>query len=235
MINGALAFFAGVRLLFSRHELRPLLWRMIGLLLLFMLILSASVFAMVDYLAALWIPEGDTWYWQVVAWLVWLLSLFLALVTAAAAYVLLGSAAVAPWLDQLAARTEVIVSGGELAPSSSSWGALVWQSLSNSLRPLSMLMVWGAGALIFFWLPPLAAAIWSYAGIRFLMFELIDTPASRRDWNYKTRKYKLDQERWFYLGFSGVAALLLIVPVVNLIVIPAAVVALTVKLLKPYS
>ena len=226
MIQGALAFLAGLKLLFSRGELRSLLWRMIGLLLLFMLLFATAAFWAVDYLAGEWLPQGDAWYWQLLSGVIWLLALLLALISGAIAYVTLGSAAVAPWLDELAGRTEMI-SGVQVRPTSQPWLTLVMQSLSNSLRPLLGLLLWGGAALLFFWLPPVATAIWSYGCVRFLMFELIDTPASRRDWDFATRKQRLQERRWFYFGFAGLAALLLMVPIVNLTVIPAAVVGLS--------
>ncbi|ATX82082.1 CysZ protein [Mariprofundus ferrinatatus] len=226
MIKGVLAFMAGLKLLFARSELRSILMRMAGLLLLFMVLLSGAAFCMVDYVATLWIPEGEAWYWQVVSWFAWLLALLLALFTAAISFVMFGSAAVAPWLDELAARTEA-VAGKPLQPASAAWPAMVLQSLVHSIRPLLGLLAWGVIALLFFWLPPLATAIWGYAGIRFLMFELIDTPASRRNWSFADRKSRLDESRWFYVGFSGVAALMLLVPIVNLTVIPAAVAGLS--------
>jgi len=226
MIKGALAFLAGLKLLFARQELRSLLWRMLGLLFVFMLLLSTAAYWTVGYLAELWVPQGDAWYWQLVGWFIWLLALLLALISGVIAYVTLGSAAVAPWLDELAGRTEMLT-GAQLRPVSLPWSMLVLQSLSNSLRPLMELLVWGGVALLFFWLPPVATAIWSYGCVRFLMFELIDTPASRREWGFSSRKQQLSENRWFYLGFAGLAALLLMVPVLNLVVIPAAVVGLT--------
>jgi CysZ protein len=81
-------------------------------------------------------------------------------------------------------------------------------------------------------LPPLATAIWIYGGIRFLSFELMDTAASRRGWNFARRKQTLNDKRWFYLGFSGLATILLIIPVLNLFVIPAAVVGLSQYMIK---
>lgn len=226
MIKGVLAFLAGLKLLFERNELRALFWRMLALLVLFMMLLSTAAYWGVDYLASMWIPQGDAWYWQVLAWFIWLLALLLALISGAIAYVTLGSAAVAPWLDELAERSEMI-NGEPVRTSSVGWMTLVLQSLSNSLRPLLGLLFWGVAALLFFWLPPVATAIWSYGCVRFLMFELIDTPASRRSWDFAERKQQLHDKRWYYLGFAGIAALMLMVPVVNLAVIPAAVVGLS--------
>jgi len=231
MIQGAMIFLQGLKELLARAELRSVLWRMIGLLFVLMVVLTGGVFWLVDYVANLWIPEGDAWYWQVISWLVWILAFVLAVLCAVFSFVTLGSAAAAPWLDLLARRTEQRA-GSELEEQDSGWATLVLQSLANSVRPLFGLLVWGVAALFFFWLPPVATALWAYGGIRFLSYELIDTPASRRNWGFTSRKQHLNDRRWFYFGFSGLALLLLMVPIVNLLVIPAAVVGLSHNLSK---
>jgi len=226
MINGALTLLSGMRLLLSRAELRAVLWRMLALLLVLMLVLGTGVFWLLDYVAGLWIPQGDAWYWQALGWLVWGLAFLLAVVCGIVSFVTLGSAVSAPWLDLLAMRTEAM-SGQALNEPDSAWLPMMMQSLANSVRPLLGLLLWAVVALLFFWLPPLATAIWTYGAVRFLSFELIDTAASRRGWDYEERKTKLAEKRWFYFGFAGLATLLMIVPVVNLLVIPAAVVGLS--------
>lgn len=224
MIGGALAFLAGLRQLFARAELRAVLWRMIALLFLVMLAISTSVFWLADYVTGLWLPEGDGLFWQLLGWLAWLLAVILALVSGIVAFVVFGSAATAPWLDLLAARA------GGTKESDATWLAQSLHSLANAIRPFFELLLWAAMALFCFWLPPLATGIWIYGGIRFLSFELLDISASRRAWDYSRRKRALDEGRWFYLGFSGLAALLIAVPLLNLFVIPAAVVGLELHL-----
>jgi len=226
MIKGALTLLSGMRLLLARTELRAVLWRMLALLLVLMLALGTGVFWLLDYVAGIWIPEGDAWYWQILAGVVWGLAFLLAAVCGIVSFVLLGSAVSSPWLDLLAVRTEALA-GYESVEQESAFLPMIMQSLANSVRPLLGLMLWGAVALLFFWLPPLATAIWTYGAIRFLSFELIDTPASRRSWGYTERKRRLVEKRWFYLGFAGLATLLMMVPIINLLVIPAAVVALS--------
>jgi len=223
MITGMLALLSGVRLLLGHTALRAILWRMLALLLVLMVVLSSATFWLIDYVSALWIPAGDAWYWQVLSWLSGVLAFILAMLCGAVSFVMLGSAVSAPWLDDLAVRTEAIF-GNHAATQTQGWTALVLQSLSNSIRPLAGLIPWGIAALLFFWVPPLATAIWTCGAVRFLSFELIDTTASRRGWNYRVRKKSIADNAWFYAGFSGLAMLMMMIPVLNLLVIPAAVV-----------
>ncbi|WP_018293590.1 EI24 domain-containing protein [Mariprofundus ferrooxydans] len=226
MISGALSLLAGLRLLFMTGELRSVLWRMLGLLVILMLATTIASFWLLDYMATLWIPQGDAWYWQLLSAIAWLLAFILSLISGAIAYVALGSAAVAPWLDTLAMRAERM-HGIERGESGSGWVAQVGASLANSVRPLLGLLAWGILALALIWIAPLATAIWTWAGIRFLAYELMDTSASRQGWNFSRRQQEQKERRWFYVGFAGIAMLLLLLPIVNLFVIPAAVVALS--------
>jgi len=228
MVAGVASFIAGLRLLFATEELRSVLWRMLALLVVLMLGTTLASFWLLDYMASLWLPQGDAWYWQLLSGIFWILALMLSMISGALAYIALGSAAVAPWLDMLAMRTERM-HGIDVMESKTGWLAQIGTSLANSVRPLIGLLAWGALALALIWLPPLATAIWTWAGIRFLAYELMDTSASRQGWDFSRRQQDMKQRRWFYFGFGGIAMLLLLVPVVNLFVIPAAVVALSLE------
>jgi len=225
MIEGALSLITGMRMLIARRALRAVFWRILALLFVLMLILTGGVFWLAEYLAQMWLPSGDAWYWHILSWAVWLLSTILALLVGAVGFTALGSIAAAPWLDELAVRTEGLNAFRD------PWRQQLMHSLVNSIRPLSGLLLWGCVALALFFIPLIgqvaATVVWGYASIRFLNYELMDTVASRRGWNFKRRKQELAQHRFFYIGFGGVALGLMLVPVLNLLVLPAAVVGLS--------
>jgi len=230
MMQGALKLLAGLRLMLVTETLRAVLWRMLGLLVILMVVLMLSVFSLADYVAHLWLPDGDAWYWVLLSWLVWGLAILLAALSGIVGFTVLGSAAIAPWLDVLAVRTETL-QGVISKESSSAWGQQCLVSLVNSLRPLLGLLLWGCMALLVFWIPVfgqiLGTVIWTYAGVRFLCFELMDTTASRKNMDFSQRKSDISGRKFFWLGFGGLAMLMLLVPILNLLVIPAAVVALS--------
>ncbi len=232
MFEGVVTFFQGFIMLLSQASLRAVLWRMLGLLLFLMLLLMGGVFYLADYLAALWLPVGEEWYWQIVAWLAWTLAVSLSLISGVVGFTALGTAAIAPWLDTLATRTEEIL-GKTSVENESSWISQSLGSLANSIRPLFGLLLLGSVALLFLLIPVIGAfiatVIWAYAGIRFLNFELFDTQASRAGLTFSERKEEMAEKPWFWLGFGGIALLLMMLPLFNLLVIPAAVVALARK------
>jgi len=230
MLQGALKLLAGLRLMLVTDTLRAVLWRMLGLLAVLMIALMVMVFSLADYVAHLWLPDGDAWYWVLLSWLVWVLAILLAALSGVLSFTILGSAAIAPWLDVLVVRTESL-QGHSSKENTSAWWQQCLTSLANSLRPLLGLLVWGGAALAVFWIPVvgqiLATVIWTYAGVRFLCFELMDTTASRKGMNFSQCKIAINERRFFWLGFGGLAMLMLLVPLLNLLVIPAAVVALS--------
>ena len=228
MIEGISTFFSGLIMLFGKAELRAVLWRMLGLLAGLMLVLMLGVFFFADYLASLWIPEGDTLFWVVVGYIASILAGLLSVVVGAVAFVALASAAAAPWLDTLAYRTEKIM-GFATVENDASWANQALAAAINSIRPLFGLLLWGLLALVFFWFPPLMTLIWTYGSIQFLNYELFDTQASRKDLKFKARKQNMKEHRWFWLGFGGISLLLMAVPILNIFVLPAAVVALAKK------
>ncbi|MDX8384153.1 MAG: EI24 domain-containing protein [Ghiorsea sp.] len=226
MFKGIATFISGLSFLLSQASLRSILWKMLGLLTALMLTLMLGVYFLADYLTQLWLPQDDAWYWQALAWCAWLLAIILSLVAGLAGFAALGSAAVAPWLDDLATCTEQLLDQPSSSTQNGSWLKQSIGSLINSTLPLAGLLGYGMIALFFFWLPPLAAVIWLYASVRFLNFELFDTQASRAGLSFQQRKANIAQQQWFWLGFGGLAMLLMLIPFLNLLVIPAAVVAL---------
>ncbi len=227
MIHGISCFIAGLRALLLEAPLRAVLWRMLAVLMLLMLICSASVFFLAGVLIAHYVPEATTWYGELLRGLAWLIASLLALVIGVLTYATLASIALSPWLDDLAARAE----SPPQQPANVSWQQSIKQSLVHATMPLLHLLPFGLAALPCLLIPvigvPLATAVWMYGGLRFLAFELMDTPATRRNLVWKQRQQQLLDHRFFYIGLAGVASLMLMIPLVNILVIPAAVVGLS--------
>lgn len=229
MFRGAWALVKGFHLILSREELRSLLWRMILLLLVLFSVLTYGVFELAAAIGERFIPTGDAWYIDFLAWLLSFFAMILALGIGIVSFVTLGAIAVAPWLDQLYVRVGRI-NGVELEQAVLPWWKSIANSLWNSVMPLATFIPLAALAALFLLVPIygtiVASLIWGYAGVKLLSFEFMDTPASFQNWKWPERKAQLDENKWYYMGFSGLAMFLLIVPGLNLLVLPAAVVAL---------
>ncbi|MDX8412363.1 MAG: EI24 domain-containing protein [Mariprofundaceae bacterium] len=229
MIRGAMALLDGFRLLLGQAELRALLWRMLALQIVLAVLVVAGSLPFLHWLIVAYVPQADAWYWQALAWMAELFAWLLALALAVVAFVTLGSIAAAPWLDMLCLRVEKI-HGGEVANMDQPGWKAVLISVGNAGMPLLQFLPWAAMSLLLLLIPvvgvALASVAWGYAGIRLLSFEFMDAPASRRGWKWLQRKGEFAQNKWFHIGFTSAATLLLVVPVVNLLVLPAAVAGL---------
>jgi len=203
---------------------------MLGLLLVTMLLVAGGVFWLAESLAQQWVPASDAWYWQLLGILAWLVALMLSLFAGTIAYVTLGSVAVAPWLDLLAERAAKL-HGVESKPSDQGWFAVCAQSLSNALRPLLALLIAGAVALLLWWIPVVgqlaATMIWGLASLRYLCLSLMDTQATRTGLDYRARVAIWQAHRGYWLAFGTVAMVILMIPLLNLLLLPAAVVGLS--------
>lgn len=230
MFQGALKLLSGFHLLLTTASLRSVLWRMLGLLTALMALLLVGVFFLSDMMMQAWLPDGQTWYWMLLSWMVWTVSILLAVLTGIVGFAAVASAAVAPWLDILAVRTEQM-HGIHRPENADAWWKQCSTALIHSIRPISILILWGMLAVLLSLIPVLgqiaAAAVWMYASIHFLCFELMDTTATRQGWSFSQRKAQLKEHRLFWLSFGGLAMLLMTIPLLNLLVIPAAVVALS--------
>lgn len=229
MFRGAWALVKGFHLILSRQELRSVLWRMLLLLLALFILLTIGVFELSSAIGERFIPTGDAWYIDFLAWLLSFFAMILALGIGIVSFVTLGSIAAAPWLDQLYVRIGRI-NGVELEQAVLPWWKSVANSLWNSVMPLATFIPLAVLAAIFLLVPIYgtiaATLIWGFAGLKLLSFEFMDTPASFQGWKWSERKAQLDENKWYYMGFSGLAMFLLIIPGLNLFVLPAAVVAL---------
>lgn len=229
MFKGAWALVKGLHLLVSRAELRAVLWRMILLLLILFVGLTYGVFELSTAIAERFIPTGDAWYIDFLAWLLSFFAMILALGVGIVSFVTLGAIAVAPWLDELYVRVGRL-NGMELEQRVQPWWKSVANSLWNSVMPLATFIPLAALAVLFLLVPIYgtiaASLIWGYAGLKLLSFEFMDTPATFSGWKWPERKSQVEDNKWYYMGFSGLAMLLLVVPGLNLFVLPAAVVGL---------
>ena len=230
MIQGAFQFLSGCKTLLLTPELRSILWRMLALLFALMMILLGVVFVLFDQMLLQWLPQDDAWYWMMLSWVIWVAALLISALVGITGFTIVASAAVAPWLDVLATRTERL-HGIQRPENPESWGKQSLAALGHAIRPVSILMLWGMVALFLMFIPiigPIAAGlVWLYASIIFLCFELMDTYATRQGMSYAQRKQSIERHRGFWLGFGGMCMLWMSIPFLNILVIPAAVVALS--------
>lgn len=224
MFKGSLLILQGIRALLQQTKLRQVLRNMYLTLLLLSSVLMLCVFYATQWLAALWLPLGEAWWWQILTLFVWLGSFIISAALAMLSYIVLSGVITSPALDQLASLLD------QHETSSQSSLTQIRQSFQSTLQPLVVFATWGSIALLCLLVPIigpfLATFFWFYACTYVLTLELIDVPCSRRNLSVAQRKQLLKKHRFFYLGFGLTAMCLMLIPLVNILVLPGAIVGL---------
>lgn len=176
-----------------------------------------------------YLPE-DGW----LAWLRWLIWPLLALTGALITFYTFTSVAnliAAPFNGLLAERTEILLTGQ--APAAPGGGALhdLIPSMLSELRKINY-FIWRALPLLILFVIPLvnlaAPILWLLFGAWFLTLEYADYPMGNSGMKFRDELASLRRMRLTGLGFGGMTTALMAVPVVNFLVMPAAVIGATV-------
>ncbi|HLT04914.1 MAG TPA: sulfate transporter CysZ [Pseudomonas sp.] len=182
----------------------------------------------VDY----FMPSLPDWL-AFLEYLLWPLFVVLVLVIVFFTFTLLANLIAAPFNGLLAEKVEVVVRGEDPFPAFS-WGelgAMVPRTLVRELRKLAYLLPRVLGLVILSLIPGLnllAAPLWLLFGIWMMAVEYIDYPADNNRLDWDSMLNWLRARRWKSLSFGGTAYLALLIPGLNLLMMPAAVAGATV-------
>jgi len=224
MFQGVFSLLQGMKVLLQTHHLRTVVIQMFTCLLLLSMLVFVAVVYFTAWIASFWLPTGEAWWWSIVGALVWCVSFVFAASWGGVMYVIFSGMVTGSSLDKLAAYFD------QEPVSDLLWLAQLKQSAVNTTKPLLMLVGWGSISLMLFFIPFvgvwLAGVTWFYGCMRFLSFELIDVPCSRRQMGYKERKELMIQHCSYYSGFGLAAMGLMMIPIVNMLIHPSAVVGL---------
>ncbi|MHB8403923.1 MAG: sulfate transporter CysZ [Gammaproteobacteria bacterium] len=229
--GGARCLFRGFGFLLrpgvKRHVIIPLL-------------INIGLFACAIALAA---ARFGTWlhHWTagMPAWLIWLASLlwlifaFSAMVVLFYAFTLVANLLAAPFNSFLAARVEALVTGQQPDSGRSLVGDILI-SLRDELRRI-LYILWralliGVLGLLLLFVPLfsiLTPLLWFVFTAWMLAMQYSDYPLSNHGVNFTAQRPLLTRQRNRLFGFGAATALCTLIPVVNFIIMPAAVAGAT--------
>jgi len=232
---GASCLLRGLRLLAApglrRFVLLPLLINIVVFSLL--IVLAAGWF---DGLVAQFLPQLPEW----LAWLGWLLWLLFALTAALLlffTFTLVANLIGAPFNGLLAEAVERRETGRR-ASGDEGLGAALKQApgaLVDELRKLAWFALRAAPLLLLFLIPGLnllAPLLWILFSAWILLMEYADYPLGNHGLSFADQRRLLARHRLTGLGFGGSVLLATIVPLLNLVVMPAAVIGATLLYLE---
>lgn len=181
----------------------------------------------------------DAWLAGLPGWLAWLETLlwWLGLITVSLVFcyffTFLATFVAGPFNGLLSAKVEQLVTGAQPDSNMTLAGEMAdgvigtAQMLSFSLTRAALL---GILSLILIFLPPLnivIPALWFVFGAFTLAFEYLDAPMGNRGMKFRSKLAHLRARRWRHIGFGSVVTLVTAIPLINLVVMPAAVAGAT--------
>ncbi|MDI6527103.1 sulfate transporter CysZ [Pseudomonas otitidis] len=165
-------------------------------------------------------------------YLIWPLFVALVVLLVFFTFTMIANIIAAPFNGFLAEKVEVVVRGQDDFPPFS-WAelvAMVPRTIGRELRKLGYFLPRAAGLLILSFIPVVnlvSTPLWFVFGIWMMAVQYIDYPADNHKLGWNEMLAWLREKRWQSLGFGGSVYLALLIPFVNIVMMPAAVAGAT--------
>jgi CysZ protein len=229
-LSGAHYLFEGLKLL-----LRPGLRRFVLLPLGINTLLFAALISFALRQFSIWVqalmPSLPSWL-SFLEYLLWPLFVVVVLLMVFFTFTLLANMIAAPFNGFLAEKVEVVVRGEDNCPPFR-WAelmAMVPRTLRRERRKLAYFLPRAIGLLVLSFIPVInmvTAPLWLLFGVWMMAIQYIDFPADNNKVSWDDMLAWIRAKRWQSLGFGGITYLALLVPGVNLLMMPAAVAGAT--------
>jgi CysZ protein len=161
-----------------------------------------------------------------IRYLLWPLFVLLLLVVSAWTFTIIGNLIASPFAGLLAEKTEALLTG-QVSAASFDWKtipAIAIRSLAREASKLVYYLGWAIIMLIVsFMVSPIAPLLWFAFGAWMMAIQYIDYPFDNHQRSFAELKRWLSQNRMTALGFGAAVLAASVIPLVNLVVIPAAI------------
>ena len=229
-LSGSQYLSAGLKLVLSPGLRLFVLLPLTINLILFVALIGFAVRQFSGWLASL-MGSLPSWL-SFLDFLLWPLFVVLLLLMVFFTFTLLANIIAAPFNGFLAEKVEVVVRGEDTFPPFS-WNellAMVPRTLKRELRKLSYFLPRAIGLLILSLIPGLnliATPLWLLFGVWMMAVQYIDYPCDNNKVSWDDMLAWLRAKRWQSLGFGGITYVALLIPFVNILMMPAAVAGAT--------
>jgi CysZ protein len=175
-----------------------------------------------------WLPE-DSWlgYFR---WLLWPLFAVAFLLIVFYTFTLLANLLAAPFNDMLSAKVEEMLTGQRPDDSAGSVFAAVGPAIRSELQKIAYFLPRALPLLLLFVIPginTLAPLIWGVFSAWSIALEYTEYPFGNNGVLFRQQRQVVRQRRFTALGFGGGVMLLMLIPGVNFLAMPAAVAGAT--------
>lgn len=180
-----------------------------------------------------WLLPKGSWL-DYFRWLLWPLFALTLLLIIFYTFTVVANLIASPFNDVLAAKTEQLLSGTLPENSTSDWKQVmkgIVPALIGEGRKIIYFLIRALPLLVLFLIPGLnvvAPFLWLLFTAWFLALEYSDYPMGNHDITFSEQHDRLKRERMAALGFGGALTLMMMIPVLNFVAMPAAVAGATI-------
>ena len=177
-----------------------------------------------------WLLPEESWF-AFLRWLLWPLFALTMVLVIVYSFTVLANLIAAPFNSQLAEQVELILSGSSPEQATGSVMKNLIPTLKSELGKLGYFLIRAIPLLILFAIPGvniIAPFLWLLFNAWFLALEYADYPMANNNLDFKAQHASLKATRLTSLGFGGGTTLLMMIPIINFLAMPAAVAGATV-------
>jgi len=225
-VKGISFFMSGLLLVLKPGVRAYALWPVLINTALFVLVTFLTIMkleGLIDWLLS-FLPS----WLDFLRYILWPFMALAALIVLVLVFSMLANLIAAPFNAALAAAVERHLGGVNIQ--SDYTVSNIISLVMNEVRKIMYFIIWAIPLLLLFVIPGiniLAPFIWLAFGAWMLCVEYADYPMGNHDLLFSEQKRLLKQKRFQSLGFGGVIAAALMIPLLNFIVMPVAVAGAT--------
>jgi CysZ protein len=176
-----------------------------------------------------WLLPQESWL-SYFRWVLWPLFAITILLVTFYTFTAVANLLAAPFNSLLAERVEFQVSGTKPPKSNEKIMAVILPAILSELRKLGYFLIRAIPLLVLFVIPGLnllAPLLWVLFSAWFLALEYADYPMGNHRMTFPQQHKSIKKLRMTALGFGGGVTLLTLIPIINFIAMPSAVIGAT--------
>ncbi|MBN2644340.1 MAG: sulfate transporter CysZ [Desulfuromonadaceae bacterium] len=181
-----------------------------------------------------YIHPQDGWWWQALAWLVKALAALITAIFVFFAFTVVGNLIASPFNEALSEKTEQLLTGAALGEEKFSLGRLLKDAgriVLDEIRKMSIFIVLMLLLVVLSFIPVVGPPVYAVCSVLltlyFLVVEYTGFVFGRKRLRFADQRRFVAAHRWRSLGFGVAVLCILMIPLVQFLTIPLAVVAAT--------
>lgn len=179
--------------------------------------------------AIAWLPDWADWLATLLGGFLWLIFAVAGLIVVFYTFTAIANLIASPFNGLLAEQTEKLLSGQSPDSGTSLWKEIVSAPVQE-INKLLYFVLWALPLLVLFLIPGLNVAapfIWALFSAWMLCLQYVDYPMGNHGIRFKDQRRIMRRDRALGIGFGGVTLVFTLVPVLNFVAMPSAVIGAT--------